>query len=159
MDLAAVASTWPDGYTIRVAPIRHRPRVRWIIGPVTDRTTPSNIQRARSHRKRVDMILQDHQQVTLTATFVDAAGNSAEAPAQGTLAWVSSDPAVLVVTDNGDGSALVATTGTLGTASVTLSDDLDGDGVSEFVGSLAFDVVTGPVTGINLVAGDPTERP
>lgn len=159
MDLGTAAAAWPEGYTIRVEPIRHRRRVRWVIGPVTDRTTPSSIQPARPHRKRVDMILQDHQQVTLTPTFVDAAGNTVPAPEAGALAWSSSDEGILTVQPQADGSAVVVTTGTLGTATVTLSDDLDGDGASDFVGSLAFDVVTGPVTGIQLSAGEPTERP
>lgn len=159
MDLGTAAAAWPEGYTIRVEPIRYRRRVRWVIGPVTERTTPSTIQPARSHRKRVGMILQDHQQVTLTPTFVDAAGNTVPAPAAGTLAWAVSDEAILAVDPQDDGSAVVRTTGTLGTATVTLSDDVDGDGVSDFVGSLAVDVVTGPVTGIQLAAGDPTERP
>lgn len=105
------------------------------------------------------MILQDHQQVTLTPEFVDAAGNVVTGPAAGVLAWSTSDPAIITVTDNGDGSATAVTTGTLGTATVTLSDDTDADGTPNFLGSIALDVVTGAVTGINLVPGTPVERP
>ena len=105
------------------------------------------------------MILTDSQQVTLSATFVDRAGNTVPAPDAGTLAWSSSDEAVVTVTDNGDGTALAVTTGTLGSVLITLTDDLDGDTVPEFLGSIAIDVVTGAVTGIVITPGAPTEKP
>lgn len=105
------------------------------------------------------MILQDHQQAVVRPRFLDAARNEVPAPGGDVLSWRSSDETILTVQDNGDGSATVVTTGTLGTASVTLSDDETGDGQPEFIGSLAIDVVTGPVTAIELVAGEPTERP
>ena len=105
------------------------------------------------------MILKDHQQTVVRPRFVDAAENEVPAPGADVLTWRSSDESILTVTDNGDGTATVATTGTLGTASVTLSDDETGDGQPEFIGSLAVDVVTGPVTGIEVTADAPTERP
>jgi hypothetical protein len=103
------------------------------------------------------MQLLDSQQVTLSVSGVDAAGNPVPIQPTG-LSFSVDDPAILNLTDNGDGTALVVTTGTLGTATVTVNDDPDGDGTVNFQGSLAIDVVTGDVTEIVVSAGEPTSR-
>jgi hypothetical protein len=103
------------------------------------------------------MQLLDSQQVTLSVSGVDAAGNPVPVSATG-LSFSVDDESILTLTDNGDGSALVVTTGSLGTATVTVSDDPDGDGTVNFQGSLAIDVVTGDVTEIVINAGEPSSR-
>lgn len=102
------------------------------------------------------MQLQDDQQVTLSVSATDAAGNPVVDA--GTLSFSVDDDSILTLTDNGDGTALVVTTGTLGTATVTVSDDEDADGNADFQGSLAIDVVTGTVTEITITPGEPSSR-
>jgi hypothetical protein len=103
------------------------------------------------------MQLQDDQQVTLSVAGSDAAGNPVDLGSVG-LSFAVDDDTILTLTDNGDGTALVVTTGALGTATVTVSDDPDGDGTANFQGSLAIDVVTGTVAEIAVTAGEPTSR-
>lgn len=102
------------------------------------------------------MNLIDNQQVVLSAQATDDQGNAVPNP--GVLSAVSSDESVITVTDNGDGTFTAVTTGVLGAATVTVSDDVDADGFGDFVGSLAFDVVAGNVAAIAVTAGTPTTR-
>lgn len=104
------------------------------------------------------MNLRDDQQVSLSVTFTDQVGNPVSPEQVGTLTFSVDDESILIVTDNGDGTALAVTTGTLGTATVTVQNDFDDDGTADFQGSLAFDVVAGDVFAINVAAGEPTSR-
>lgn len=100
--------------------------------------------------------LRDNQEVDLTVQARDAAGNVVSNP--GTLTWTidNSDVLTLLVDPNDPAKAVVRTTGALGVATVIVSDDLDGDpSTAEAVGSLSFEVVTGPVTQITVTAGEP----
>lgn len=102
------------------------------------------------------MQLLDSQQVLLSVAGKDRAGN--EVPVPGALVWSVSDPAIAGLLDNGDGTQTLVTTGVLGTVTVTVSDDVEGDGNVDFQGSLAVDVVAGPVAEIVLSAAEPTDR-
>jgi hypothetical protein len=69
-----------------------------------------------------------------------------------------SDPAVAGMVDKGDGTQTFVTNGVLGSIVVTVTDDADVDGTPDFLGSLAVDVVAGPLTAIVVSAGEQTER-
>lgn len=103
------------------------------------------------------MQLLDSQQVVLSLAAEDKEGN--QVPVPGTLAWSVSDESIATLEDNGDGTQTLVTTGTLGTVAVSVTDDVDGDGTGDFAGSLAVDVVAGPVNEIVVSAGEPTDRP
>jgi|tagenome__1003787_1003787.scaffolds.fasta_scaffold20777572_1 hypothetical protein len=104
------------------------------------------------------MILNDGQEVTLRAVFTSRAGNPVPATQVGTFSWTSSDPAIITVTDNHDGTALATTTGQLGVSSVTLRNDFNDDGTEDYQGSIAFDVIAGDVGGVAIAAGVPVSR-
>lgn len=71
----------------------------------------------------------------------------------------SSDPSVLIVTDNGDGSGVATTTGTLGTATVSLDADADlGDGVRPVQGTLEVEVKAGDAVTVNINVAAVQER-
>jgi hypothetical protein len=104
------------------------------------------------------MLLKADQKVALAVSFTDRAGNVLPVGAVGTLTAASSDEAILTVTDNGDGTFEAVTVGPVGTASVTVSNDTDVDGVPDYVGSIVFDVVEGDVFAIAVAAGEPVSR-
>lgn len=106
-----------------------------------------------------DLILGDNQQVALgPLKAVDKAGN--DAPFQNST-FVSSDPTIVAVTDNGDGTALAVATGLLGSATVTASADADmGDGVTTISADpLSITVQAESATGLNMGVGVPVEKP
>lgn len=105
------------------------------------------------------MQVTDTQQVALAVSWLDRLGNPIPNPDGDILTWATSDATIVQVTDNGDGTAMAVTTGTVGSVVVTASDDLDADGNPDFLGSLAIDVVSGPVAEVQVVAGAVTERP
>lgn len=145
-----------------------RAGVRWKIGPVVDihpQHIPDDQTDAQpAHREHhegkvdVEMLLQDNQQVALSVTTEDAAGNPSTDT--GSLVFSVDDSSILTLTDNGDGTATVAATGKVGTAVVTVSDqeaaNADGSAGADFLGSLSINVVGGPTTQIVIVAGTPT---
>lgn len=100
--------------------------------------------------------LHDFEQVTLTLEALDSEGN----PAAVTTTWESSDPTVVAVTDNGDGSALAVASpgaGGLGVAMVTatVTDKSDGD---VHTGTFEIEVVAGDAVSFNIVAGEPEPK-
>jgi hypothetical protein len=65
----------------------------------------------------------------------------------------SSDPAILEVTDNGDGTAKVKAVGPVGTAQVQVSADADlGEGVKTVTGVADVEVVAGFLLGVFCVS-------
>jgi hypothetical protein len=101
--------------------------------------------------------LGDNQQVLITVTAKDKAGNVA--PVQD-MGFGSSDPTILVAVDNHDGSCLVVAQGPLGSATVRVTGDADmGDGVTPIEASLDFDVVAESAVGFNIAVGAPEEKP
>jgi hypothetical protein len=95
-----------------------------------------------------DLVLTADQQARLAATGQDADGNPVDLT--GGITYGVSDPAILTLTDNGDGTALVVTTGPTGSALVTATGTVAGGG--QVIGSLAVDVVAGDVASIQISA-------
>lgn len=102
------------------------------------------------------LILTDSQKATLTIQPVDKAGNPATVEG---VAWTTSDATVLTVAASEDGlSAVVSSTGKLGTAQVNVTADaLIGDGVAEITGVLDVEVKAGQAVALNIAAGTPEE--
>lgn len=98
------------------------------------------------------MSLLDNQKVSFSVAGTDEAGNAA--PLTGTPAFSVDRPDILALTDNGDGTGEVASTGVLGTAVLSVSDtETDGD---QFFGSVSIDVLASDVTGVTIQMGEPT---
>lgn len=96
------------------------------------------------------MDLLDTQSVVLTATAADAKGN-ATTP---TFAFSVSDPTILGLVDNGDGTAVVSALA-LGTTDATATaTDADGSTAS---GSLSITVTAGPTATVTVTAGTPSD--
>jgi len=133
-------------------------RLTWRIGPPTETvaadripggpTTPS------TGKRDLTMDLQADKKVTLGIEWTDEVGNPTEAPANAVATWSVDDTSIISFTDNGDGTAVAAAVGTLGTANVHVTVT---DGVSTFDGDLQIVVVAGLAERINVVAGLPTE--
>ncbi len=101
------------------------------------------------------MDLMADQGVDLLApTFQDEMGNPTDAPADYSSEFSVSDTTVLAVTDNGDGTAFVAATGTLGQAVLTATYTFNGRSVS---GDELVTVVAGGAERVTLNLGEPRE--
>ena len=100
------------------------------------------------------MDLQADKQVTLTGQFTDEVGNAVPAPDGSTVTYTVDDASVINLTDNGDGTAVAAATGTLGTANVHGEASFNGSTVS---GDLQIVVVAGLAERFTISAGEPTE--
>lgn len=100
----------------------------------------------------MSFVLQDNQQVSFAVTGTDARGNAAKLT--GTPAFSVDDPSILELTDNGDGTGSVSSTGKIGSAILKVTDS---EGNQEYVGSVAIDVVAGPVTAVGVVLSAPTD--
>ncbi|HET9144053.1 hypothetical protein [Actinophytocola sp.] len=90
----------------------------------------------------------------LAPTFTDEMGNATDAPADYASEFSVSDTSILAVTDNGDGTAFVAATGTLGQAVLTATYTFDGRTVS---GDELVTVVAGLAERVTLNFGEPRE--
>lgn len=102
------------------------------------------------------MDLQADKKVTLTVEWTDEMGNTTTAPDGGSVVFSKEDAdGVLSLTDNGDGTCVVAATGSLGTANVHAECAAPGMPLME--GDLQVVVVTGLAERINLTAGTPEE--
>jgi hypothetical protein len=100
------------------------------------------------------MDLAADQQVTLTGQFTDEVGNPVAAPDDADVTYTVDDPTIINLTDNGDGTAVAAATGTLGTANVHGVAAWDDNTVE---GDLQIVVVAGLAERFTIVAGEPTE--
>jgi hypothetical protein len=93
------------------------------------------------------------QEVALALEAVDDHGN----PVAGTSlqpTWSVSDASILTLTDNGDGTALLASVGPDGNAQVSVTDAVSGLG-----GVLDVVVVSGNAAAIAIVPGVPQAKP
>lgn len=104
--------------------------------------------------------LLDDQKVTIPVpSGVDDAGNTVPVPPEvaASITYALQDPdGVLALTDNGDGSAEVTTTGTLGSGTLVGTGTMpDGTPVT---GSIAFDVVASPINALVIQPGTPEHR-
>jgi hypothetical protein len=97
------------------------------------------------------------QQVDLFISGEDAYGNPVEIT--GDTVWKSSDEAIIAVTSSAPDSATAVAVGPAGTASVTVTNDVNQDGTGDFIGSLAIDVVAGDMAEIVIQAGTPEDKP
>lgn len=103
-------------------------------------------------------ILRDNEEVDLTIEAVSAAGNptTVESPS-----WTSSDESIVQVTpsDTDPNMAVARAVGALGTATVTLTADLElGEGVEEAQAVLDIEVVGGDAAVFNISAGQAREQ-
>ena len=100
--------------------------------------------------------LHDFEQVQITVEALDVEGN----PADVDISFFSSDPSVVEVQDNGDGSALLVASpgeGGLGTATITaVQTNEDG---STLEGALEVEVVAGDAVTINIIPGNIEAKP
>lgn len=150
-DVVASFNLWVKG--------SRRVRVVWRIGAVTDSTPDDRIIKpppyAQGTRRRdVIMDLQADKKVALSVGFTDELGNPVPAPADFTAVFTVDNPTVINLTDNGDGTAVAAAVGVLGSATVHVDTQFDGQTLS---GDLAIVVVAGMAERINILAGEPTE--
>jgi hypothetical protein len=100
------------------------------------------------------MDLMADQKVPLSVEWTDEIGNPTTAPAAATVTYTVDDAAIINLTDNGDGTAVAAAVGTLGTATVHVDADVNGDIIT---GDLQIVVVAGLAERLNVVAGPPEE--
>ncbi len=99
------------------------------------------------------MDLQADKKVALSVSYTDEVGNPVPAPATEVVVYTVDDPSIIALTDNGDGTASAAATGTLGTANVHV--DATGDVTAS--GDLQIVVVAGLAERLDVVAGAPEE--
>lgn len=102
----------------------------------------------------VIMDLQADKKVPLSLEWTDEMGNPVPAPAGFSATYTVDDPSVISLTDNGDGTAVAAAVGVLGTANVHVVASFDGVTLS---GDLQIVVVAGLAERLNIVAGPPEE--
>lgn len=101
-------------------------------------------------------ILQDGQEVDLSANYRDRHGNPATVETQ---TWSSSDDTIIEVTDNGDGTATAAAVA-LGAGQVQLvADARYGDDVSEIRAVLDVEVVAAEAVNATITPGEPIDSP
>ena len=100
------------------------------------------------------MDLQADQQVPLSLEYTDEVGNPTTAPDEAAVTYTVDDPTIINLTDNGDGTAVAAAVGALGTANVHVEAVFDGQTLT---GDLQIVVVAGLAERLNIVAGEPTE--
>jgi hypothetical protein len=136
---------------------RH-PRLIWHIGVTADTTVADRIiggPSSPSNRKAdLKMDLQADKKTTLSIGWTDEVGNPTDAPADFTAVYTVDDPAIVNLTDNGDGTATAAAVGTLGTATVHVEATANGVPVT---GDLAIVVVAGLAERLTVTAGAPEE--
>jgi hypothetical protein len=105
---------------------------------------------------RIDVVmdLQADKKVPLSIQFTDEVNNPVPAPAGAVTVYTVDDPTIINLTDNGDGTAEAAATGTLGSATVHVEVTFDSTVVT---GDLLIVVVAGDAERVDIVAGPPEE--
>ena len=98
--------------------------------------------------------LQADKQVPLSLGFTDELGNEVPTPADLTATYTVDDTSIINLTDNGDGTAIAAAVGALGSATVHATVSWNGQTLE---GDLNIVVVAGLAERVNIVAGEPTE--
>lgn len=136
-----------------------RYQIRWHLGPVVDSLPEDRVihgppYHASNGRFDLIMDLQADKKVPLSVQFTDEVGNPVPAPTGAVVTFTVDDPTIIALTDNGDGTAEAAATGTLGTANVHVDASFNGTTVT---GDLQIVVVAGLAERINIVAGAPEE--
>lgn len=139
-----------------------RYQFRWKVGPVDDVTvtdasvvTVTTSSYVPTGKADVVMDLRADQKVALAGQWTDEVGNPVPSPADFTVVFTVDNTTVINLTDNGDGTAVAAATGTLGTANVHAV--ANAPGMLELTGDLQIVVVAGLAERFNVVAGTPEE--
>lgn len=110
-----------------------------------------------TRRPEVDVIvdLQADKKVTLSVSWTDEVGNPTTAPTGATVTFTVDDATVINLTDNSDGTAVAAATGTLGQA--TVHAEAIATGMPTVTGDLLIVVVSGDAQRLEITAGPPEE--
>lgn len=132
---------------------KHKPHLRWSVGPVREQTIPGPLTGA-----RMQIQLTATQQTAVAVAATDKKGNPAEIES---VTFTSSDPDVAAVTqDAGDDNKALVVAGKVGVAQIVVTADADmGDGTKEITGTLDVTVVAGEAAIIVVSAGAPEEQP
>lgn len=143
---------------LRVAGLR-RYGFRWHVGAPRDTMAADRIVKGPPYGptpRKVDltMDLQADKQVTLTGQWTDEVGNPVATPTDAAVTFTVDDPTVINLTDNGDGTAVAAATGALGTANVHAEASAGGQTLT---GDLQIVAVAGLAERFNITASEPTE--
>lgn len=101
------------------------------------------------------MDLQADKKVTLSVSWTDEVGNPTTPPTDATVTFTVDDDTVINLTDNSDGTAVAAATGTLGQA--TVHAEASGAGTPVVTGDLLIVVVSGDANRLAITAGAPEE--
>lgn len=132
--------------------------VIWHVGATIDTTDADRVPRGviQPPTGKVDLFmdLMADKKVPLSLGWTDEIGNPVAAPDGATATYSVDDSTIIALTDNGDGTAVAAATGVLGSANVHVAVDLNGEA---FSGDLAINVVAGLAERVAIVAGAPEE--
>jgi len=140
-------------------------KVRWRIGPVSAKlgTPPTPPVQSQSRvlsaaESEITVQLTADQQVALSISGEDKYDNPVDIT--GETVWSSSDESIIVVQADSDDptKATAFAVGPVGTAAVTVSNDVQGDGTGDYQGSIAIDVVAGEIAEIVITEGAITEK-
>jgi hypothetical protein len=145
-------------FNLRVKGHRHL-RLVWRIGVAYGTTPEDRVIKPPPYaestgRQDVIMDLMADQQVPLSLGFTDEVGNPVSTPEGVSATFTVDDPTIINLTDNGDGTAVAAAVGPLGTANVHVVATWNGQTLT---GDLAIVVVAGLAERLTVVAGEPTE--
>jgi hypothetical protein len=151
-------------FTLEVPGLR-RYGIRWRVGAPMDTTladrtnrTPGVLRSTPPTPRKVafEMDLQADKKVALSVQWTDEVGNPTDPPADGTggVSYTVDKGDIIALTDNGDGTAVAAAVGNLGTAIVSVSAQAGG---RTLTGDLALTVVAGLAERVNIVAGPAEE--
>lgn len=138
---------------------RVRRRIRIRVGAPTDSTPADRVVNGPPYATTISkegplVDLQADKKIPLSIQWTDEVGNATDAPTDAVVTYTTDNPTVISLTDNGDGTAVAAATGTLGAANVHVEATANGDTLT---GDLAINVVAGLAERITVVAGDPEE--
>jgi hypothetical protein len=149
--------SWTHTEVVPKPPPRH---LRWTVGPVRPKRSHPSPGPPGSPPSESEFTVQltADQQVDLSISGEDAYDNPVDI--SGDIVWTSSDPSIVTVTaDTADAKrATAVAVGPIGTAAVTVSNDVNQDGTGDFQGSIAIDVVAGDIAEIVVTAGTPTDK-
>ncbi len=136
---------------------------RWHIGPVRPKTyipvpliRRGTKQTPATGNEDLTVQLTADQQVDLSISGQDRYGNQVDI--SGDVVWLSSDQSIISINSSSAEQATAVAVGPVGTASVTVTNDVNQDGSGDFQGSIAIDVVAGDVAEIEITASEPTDK-
>jgi hypothetical protein len=102
------------------------------------------------------MDLMADQRTTLSGKYTDEVGNPVPAPDGASVTYTVDDTSIINLTDNGDGTARAAATGTLGSA--TVHAEATAPGLPTMTGDLLIVVVAGLAERFEVTASEPEEN-